>query len=92
MNANFDFNSEYGYFNSAPTTLTLLLSNKEVGAVTLDLATYINIKSKTERATLGHKKATLVQSYSDEKVLCADPKNVELYKNAFITFKIKCDY
>ena len=68
--------------------MTLLLSNMEVGAVTLDLATYINMKSKTEKATVGHKKATLVQSYSDEKVLCADPKNVELYKSAFITFKI----
>ncbi len=56
----------------------------------MDLATYIDMKSKVEKASIGPKDNS-IQSYGEVKVLQSDPKDVESYKNACIVFKITAD-
>lgn len=91
MNANFDFNSKTGLFEPSPTSLALYVSNREVGTVTVDLASYIGQKSKTERALIGSNKLDKVFSYSEEKVLHAARDQITNFKNAQIIFKITAD-
>lgn len=56
MNGTFDFNENRQCFESSLTSLTLFVTNKEIGSVTIDLASYINMQPKTERATIGTSK------------------------------------
>lgn len=91
MNGNFDYSLKDQSYLPSATSLTLIASGKEVGTVTVDLASYIGQKSKTERAQIGPKRAQAIHSYSDEKVLMADPEAGAEYKNACIIFKITAD-